>query len=46
VEIGINLQNAGISLHNSKKYMTHHAKKIRSIQSEMVDAINLGEFFK
>ena len=40
-EIGINLQSAGISLHNSKEYMIHHAKKIRLIKSEIVDAINL-----
>jgi hypothetical protein len=40
-----NLQSAGISLHNSKEYMTHHAKIIRLIKSEIVDAINLCDFF-
>jgi hypothetical protein len=25
--------------------MTHHAKKFRLVKSEMVDAINLREFF-
>jgi hypothetical protein len=45
-EIGSNLQSAGISLLNSKEYMTHHAKKIRLIKSEIVDAINLREFFR
>ena len=45
-DVGINLQSAGISLHNSKEYMTHHAKIIRLIKSEIVDAINLREFFR
>lgn len=44
-DVGINLQRAGISLHNSKEYMTHHAKIIRLIKSEIVDAISLREFF-